>query len=79
MKSKRDYADIKKKEKTQKVEDKQNKHVNRRMKKQKTQMYQKYTRLREGTYTDKGKHNNCVYKHKRREKDYIDNSRSKLI
>jgi len=33
MKSKRDYADIKKKEKTQKIEDKQNKHVNRRMKK----------------------------------------------
>jgi hypothetical protein len=34
----------------------------------KTQMYQKYARLREKgegeTYTDKGKHNNRVYKHK---------------
>jgi len=37
----REYADIKKKGK-----DKQDKHVNRRMKKTKTEMYQKYTKLR---------------------------------
>jgi hypothetical protein len=51
-----------------KKEEQQNKHVNRCMKKKKTQMYQKYARLREKgegeTYTDKGKHNNRVYKHK---------------
>ncbi len=54
MKNKRDYADILKKERNKQ---------NRRMKKKNTQMYQKYATLGEETYTDKSKHNNCVYKH----------------